>query len=287
MDMSVNGYSDSYLKENPAAISCVNIANSLVNILGGLESFLSEIGPVLRKAVDEVIDMPRTQRFSLSQLEKTEKTYIGTKVEILIRHLLQVPKGKVLDLSVDGVELDVKNTIGTGWMIPKEAVNQHCLLIKINDKKGRFSIGVVFCSLDNITAGMNQDQKRSISPGNKAIFWIGKNVRMQENFFENLSPGVCAQLTELNVSGAEKIRRLCRLVPNTVIDRYIVECVANQKDPMKRLRKNGGARDSLEKEGILILTGAYDSEELKNLGFTDVNQDQFVAVNTRLLSLKS
>lgn len=287
MDMSVNGYSDSYLKENPAAISCVNIANSLVNILGGLESFLSEIGPVLRKAVDEVIDMPRTQRFSLSQLEKTEKTYIGTKVEILIRHLLQVPKGKVLDLSVDGVELDVKNTIGTGWMIPKEAVNQHCLLIKINDKKGRFSIGVVFCSLDNITAGMNQDQKRSISPGNKAIFWIGKNVRMQENFFENLSPGVCAQLTELNVSGAEKIRRLCRLVPNTVIDRYIVECVANQKDPMKRLRKNGGARDSLEKEGILILTGAYDSEELKNLGFTDVNQDQFVAVNTRLLRLKS
>ncbi|EHR40458.1 NaeI family type II restriction endonuclease [Alishewanella jeotgali] len=287
MDMSVNGYSDSYLKENPAAISCVNIANSLVNILGGLESFLSEVGPVLRKAVDEVIDMPRTQRFSLSQLEKTEKTYIGTKVEILIRHLLQVPKGKVLDLSVDGVELDVKNTIGTGWMIPKEAVNQHCLLIKINDKKGRFSIGVVFCSLDNITAGMNQDQKRSISPGNKAIFWIGKNVRMQENFFENLSPGVCAQLTELNVSGAEKIRRLCRLVPNTVIDRYIVECVANQKDPMKRLRKNGGARDSLEKEGILILTGAYDSEELKNLGFTDVNQDQFVAVNTRLLNLKS
>lgn len=287
MDMSVNGYSDSYLNENPAAISCVNIANSLVNILGGLESFLSEVGPVLRKAVDEVIDMPRTQRFSLSQLEKTEKTYIGTKVEILIRHLLQVPKGKVLDLSVDGVELDVKNTIGTGWMIPKEAVNQHCLLIKINDKKGRFSIGVVFCSLDNITAGMNQNQKRSISPGNKAIFWIGKNVRMQENFFENLSPGVCAQLTELNVSGAEKIRRLCRLVPNTVIDRYIVECVANQKDPMKRLRKNGGARDSLEKEGILILTGAYDSEELKNLGFTDVNQDQFVAVNTRLLNLKS
>lgn len=284
MDMRNSKYLNTYLELNPLAKESIEIANSLVALLGGLERFLDDVGPTLRNAVDEVIDMPRTQRFSLSQIEKTEKTYIGTKVEIVLRHLFKLPKGNILDLYIDGKELDVKNTIGTSWMIPKEAINQHCLLVKINDTKGLFSVGIVYCSIDNISTGMNQDKKRSISSGNKAILWIGKDVEMQANFFESLSPDICSQLTDPFASGAEKIRRLCRLVPNVVMNRYIVECVANQKDPMKRLRKNGGARDQLEKEGIFVLTGAYDSKTLENYGFENVGADEFVAVNPALLS---
>lgn len=273
-----------FLRINPDALDSVSIAKSLVELLGGVGGFLEDVGPTLRNAVDEVIDMPRTQRFSLSQIEKTEKTYIGTKVEIVLRHLFKLPKGDILDLSIGGKELDVKNTIGSSWMIPKEAINQHCLLVKINDTKGLFSVGIVYCSMDNISTGMNQDKKRSISSGNKAILWIGKDVEMQANFFESLSPEICYQLTDPFASGAEKIRRLCRLVPNVVMNRYIVECVATQKDPMKRLRKNGGARDQLEKEGILVLTGAYDSKILEDYGFANVGADEFVAVNPNLLS---
>src|SRR5687767_5744114 len=37
-------------------------------------------GASIRRALDEVIDGPRTGRWDVSQLEKTEKTYIGTKI---------------------------------------------------------------------------------------------------------------------------------------------------------------------------------------------------------------
>ena len=74
--------------------------------------------PLFRQAVDEVIDAPRTNRFTIGELEKTEKTYLGTKVEILLRDFLKLPKGKILDLSVDGVEVDIKNTMQRAWTIP-------------------------------------------------------------------------------------------------------------------------------------------------------------------------
>ena len=41
-----------------------------------------------------------------SELEKTEKTYIGTKVEILVRDFFRLPKG-ILDLTIDGLDVDV------------------------------------------------------------------------------------------------------------------------------------------------------------------------------------
>jgi len=39
----------------------------------------------LRRALDEVVDGMRTGRWSVDALEKTEKTYIGTKVEIPVQ----------------------------------------------------------------------------------------------------------------------------------------------------------------------------------------------------------
>lgn len=63
-----------------------------------------------RSAIDEVIDTARTRRFFFHDLEKTEKTYLGTKFEILLRDWLQVPKGVRLDLLIGGREVDVKST---------------------------------------------------------------------------------------------------------------------------------------------------------------------------------
>ncbi|MGI2857433.1 NaeI family type II restriction endonuclease [Shewanella algae] len=282
-DMRSIGYIDSYLQEHPNNLELVGIATSLIEQVGSVDQFLSLMGQSVRKAIDEVIDMPRTQRYSIEQLEKTEKTYIGTKVEILIRHNLSLPKGKQLDLSVNGHDVDVKNTIGSSWMIPQEAINQYCLLIQSNDKKGILSVGLVFCSLKTVSEGMNRDQKRSIGAGNNAIFWIGRKCTMPANFFEMLSPSVLNAIIDTKAKGAERVRRLCRLVPNTPFSRYIVECVAQQKDPMKRLRKNGGARDSLIKENIHILGAKYDREKLEKLGFTNLSEDDWVAVHPCLL----
>ena len=59
-------------------------------------------------------------------------------------------------------------------------------------------------------------------------------------------------------SGNERIAELFRVAQGVAVHRDIVQAVAQQKDYMKRLRKNGGARDTLADEGIAILSGKYD-----------------------------
>lgn len=85
---------------------------------GSRDKFEESIPGILRQAVDEVIDTRRSGRFVLDELQNSEKTYIGTKVEIVVRNYLRLPRGTVLDVVIDGVETDIKNTIGTSWMIP-------------------------------------------------------------------------------------------------------------------------------------------------------------------------
>ena len=92
---------------------------------------------LIRRAIDEVIDAPRTKRLVLSQCEKTEKTYLGTKIEILFRDAIGQPKGAFLDLDLGGVDADIKHSIGTAWMIPREALGKPCVLITENELTAR------------------------------------------------------------------------------------------------------------------------------------------------------
>ena len=83
----------------------------------------------IRQAIDEVIDGPWTGRFLFSELEKTEKTYIGTRIEIVVRAALGLERRGKLDTVVEGHELDVKWSASNSWMIPTEAVGELCLLL--------------------------------------------------------------------------------------------------------------------------------------------------------------
>ena len=48
-------------------------------------TFEQFFGGIVRRAIDEVIDGPRTGRWSMDQLTRTEKSYVGSKIEILLR----------------------------------------------------------------------------------------------------------------------------------------------------------------------------------------------------------
>lgn len=142
---------------------------------------------IIRKSLDEVIDGPRTGRKYLSELEKTEKTYIGTKVEILTRSLLNLQKGNKLDLMVGNQEVDVKFTIGSTWMIPMEAFNEICLLLYANEEKSTFGVGLLKMTPDNLTSRENRDKKLSVSAnGRKNITWLarGKMIQIDQNQIE-------------------------------------------------------------------------------------------------------
>ncbi|WP_205982647.1 NaeI family type II restriction endonuclease, partial [Pseudomonas viridiflava] len=93
----------------------------------------------------------RTGRFQIEQLEKTEKTYIGTKVEIVLRAELELERGRVLDNLICGHEVDTKCSIRAEWMIPREAVGQICLLVAGDDNLGTFVTGLLRMTEDVVT----------------------------------------------------------------------------------------------------------------------------------------
>ncbi|MCX6116743.1 MAG: NaeI family type II restriction endonuclease [Proteobacteria bacterium] len=150
--------------------------NKLLNQLSNCGDLATEIV----KAVIELIDPVRTSRKSISDLEKTEKTYIGTKVEIILRYKLGVIRGPTQDCIIDDVEFDVKCTVGQNWMIPREAVNHFCLVVKIDWVAQKISVGTFFAALENLSEGQNQDKKRTISKeGKSTIKWIYHNEPFQ------------------------------------------------------------------------------------------------------------
>jgi Restriction endonuclease NaeI len=121
--------------------------------------FGKQAAETLRRALDEVVDGMRTGRWAVSSLEKTEKTYVGTKVEILFKFDFDLADSPRLDFNIHGVDVDIKCTVLRDWMIPQEAVGELCLLVRIDDKRSKFWIGVVRCDPSKLRKGLNRDKK--------------------------------------------------------------------------------------------------------------------------------
>lgn len=262
-----------------AVVSPIVVA--ILEATGGQSGFDSHAPLLLRKAIDEVIDTPRTGRFLIEQTEKTEKTYLGTKVEILLRAWFGFPKGNVLDMSVKGAECDIKNTMYYNWSIPKENVGRPALLVKSNEKKGLYSIGVAVLHDAYLNPGKNQDQKRTMSAAGTAnIWWIAKDAVYPVNFWRIMT---AVQRTELMNAGGgtKKLARLFEMVQRRPISRSQVEDLARQHDYMKRLRANGGARDILRKKGIALLSGIYDQKAIKRLKLGLITREEFISIKPK------
>lgn len=244
---------------------------------GGLARIQQEVPQLIRRAIDEVIDAPRTGRQRLAQIEKTEKTYIGTKIEVLVRDFFGFPKG-LLDLDIDGQDVDIKNTIGNNWMIPNEAIGKPCILIAADETTAICQFGLIVCRLEYLSTGANRDAKRTISRDKFSnILWLLVNQPYPPNFWERVDPQAARRIM-LGNSGNERIIQLFREVQRQRVHRDIIAAVARQKDYMKRLRRNGGARDTLAREKIAVLSGHYDTGIIAQLGLGTIGPDEFIAV---------
>jgi len=280
LSLNKKSYLKEYLANHPANVALESIYSYFINFPNDDSDLEIIIGDILRSSLDEVIDMPRTNRFSLQELEKTEKTYIGTKVEIVFRDTFLLSKGDKLDLLVEGKEVDVKNTIGSNWTIPSEAVDEICVLLQTNDNKSSFCFGLIICRDRVLNQGRNRDGKRTISKsGKNEILWLVEDGKLPKNFFLHMDEELRKEIL-LPKGGATRLANLFRSFQNEIIARKLVECVARQKDYMKRVRGNGGARDILAPEGLMILWGGNleDKEKLKSLGFKGLTTEHFVCI---------
>lgn len=186
------------------------LERDLLNAVGGTALFEEKLRSFFRSAIDEVIDTARTGRFFFNDLEKTEKTYLGTKFEILLRDWLQVPHGVLLDLLIGEREVDVKSTTGggSGWMIPPEAVDQFCILLRVNESLAKCAVGIARARTDYLRAGENRDAKTSFSAaGTRNIWWLVSDFDYSPNFWSCIADDI----RQLIMNSGKGTRRLAAL----------------------------------------------------------------------------
>jgi hypothetical protein len=254
----------------------------LLMAVGGQAVFEEKLRSFFRSAIDEVIDTARTGRFFFRDLEKTEKTYLGTKFEILLRDWLQVPKGILLDLMIGGREVDVKSTTGggSGWMIPPEAIDQFCILLRVNETTAKCAFGLVRARPAYLRSGNNRDMKTSFSAaGTKNIWWLVSDFEYTPNFWTRISDEI-RQTIMSSGKGTKRLASLFELCVGMPVSRVQVAAVAAQDDFMKRLRKNGGARDILAPKGIALLYSETDRDLIRQLGLK-VGYREFISFQAK------
>jgi hypothetical protein len=254
------------------------LASEITARAGGAQALASSFSTMLRTCVDDVIMTPKTGRRAYEELEKTEKTYIGTRVEIELRALLDLPKGR-LDCVIRGHDVDIKNTMGTNWMIPTEAINAPCILVAADEASALCYLGLIVARPDYLTAGQNKDAKRTISAAGFAdILWLLREHPYPPNFWRTVPFDVVSRIFR-GRAGNHRMAALFREVQGRPIARDVVEAVAQQHDFMRRIRADGGkgTRDQLAHEGLLLLSGHYDADLIAALGLPHCSHSEFIS----------
>jgi hypothetical protein len=122
----------------------------------------------------------------------------------------------------------------------------------------RWSLGLVCATEERLNTGGNRDSKATLNEiGRKAIHWLWQRSQMPANVLLQIDPQMVRRMMAIR-SGASRIRELFRIAQKKIVGRAVVATVGQQKDYMKRVRANGGARTTLRGEGLLVL-GQYNS----------------------------
>lgn len=209
-----------------------------------------------REAFDYAYNGAKTGRYRPDQLSKTESAHIGSLVEINLRREFNsfIGDGQSMDYSIDGYDVDCKySKLPFGWSIPLETHNNYAMVCHASDTNSTWRLGFVYIDPSYLNAGRNRDQKTTLRKDARVhIKWAWYDAPLPQNTLLHLDPRDANKILSKK-SGQQRVNELFRMAQNVVIPRGVIETVAQQKDPMKRVRDNGGARPALRPEGIIIL----------------------------------
>lgn len=244
------------------------------------------VAAVLRDTIDQLLDGRRSGRWDYTQLHKTEKTHMGTLVEINLHREFDFADGDVTDYKIDNIDVDCKfsQRIG-GWEFGPEMVGQLCLVLWASDLESRWCAGVVRADQDVLRLVSNRDAKRRLTKeGVGRICWLWlEHGRLAQNLLLHMEPAKRERIMSAKSKRGPthvqaRLSQLCREVHGSILRRTTVETVGwGADDPLKRMRSNGGAREALRPEGLLVL-GHQDNDPrvAEALGLPVPHKGEFV-----------
>lgn len=234
-----------------------------------LDSTGDRVASVLRHTFDQLYDGQHTGRWNFDQLHKTEKTHMGTLVEINLHREFDFEDGDETDYRIAGVQVDCKYSMKPfGWMLPPEVIGEFALLVTANDAMSTWRAGLLQISPEVVRGTQNRDAKTMLSlEGRERIRWLWPDhAGLTPNLFHRLDSVTRdaifgAKSARGSQHGQARVNELFRRVHGKIVRRAELATVAQQDDFMKRARGNGGARTALQPEGILVL-GHQDNDPL-------------------------
>ncbi|MCA0331042.1 MAG: restriction endonuclease [Actinobacteria bacterium] len=244
------------------------------------------VARVLRDTLDQLYDGQHTGRWSFDQLHKTEKTHMGTLVEINLHREFDFGDGDATDYRIAGIEVDCKYSMFFGgWELPPESIDHLCLVVTANDNDSRWQAGLIRVRAEYLRGGANRDAKRQLKAADRGrIRWLRpEHGHLASNLFLLLSAEERERIFNAKARrgtkhGQARVNELFRTVQQRIVRRAELATVAQQDDFMKRARADGGARTNLQPEGILVL-GHQDSDPLvaRALGLPIPRKGELVA----------
>lgn len=232
----------------------------------GQPDYATRFGSAIRQALDEVIDTPRTERWSLEQCNDQEKAYVGVKLEHVIKAEFDLAAGAgpgLPDYEIDSVPVDCKwSKKWGGWQIPLEAVGHLCLLLWADDDTCEMAVGLIRIR-NEILVGGNRDSKRTIqSPEGRAqIRWlVERSPILPPNFLLHLDPIHRAAILDLP-GGDARAAELFKRCEGLILHRHTIESVGQQVDEGRRFR--GETKAALKAEGFEVHNGHWKAARLR------------------------
>lgn len=221
--------------------------------LKSLDPAGDRVASVLRDTFDQLYDGQHTGRWNFDDLHKTEKTHMGTLVEINLHREFNFQDGDTTDYRIAGLQVDCKYSMKSfGWMLPPEVMDEIALLVTANDEASTWQAGLLRVVPEATRTAQNRDAKTSISAaGRRGIRWLwSDHPGLAPNLFHQLDAETRDAIFEAragrgNQHGQARVNELFRRVHGRIVRRAELATVAQQDDFMKRARGNGGARTAL------------------------------------------
>lgn len=198
----------------------------------------------LRDSLDEALDGQRTGRWCYQHLMKTEKTYLGTAVEVNLTQEFNIGDGDDLDWRIADTDVDCKfsRDLG-GWEIPTEmyvcadhgdqsADRDHpALLTWMNDDTNEWAAGLLRITDDRLRwkrddggprkRAYNKDYKRKVSDSaREEIYWLWGGVHrdLPPNLLRHLPESTRDEILKVGSrSGQTRVDDLFRYVQDRLI----------------------------------------------------------------------
>jgi hypothetical protein len=213
------------------------------------------MGYAIREALDQIYDGQRTGRWDYTQLHKTEKTHVGTLVEIWLQREFEFADGEELDYRIAGVDVDCKWSLNLyDWEIPQEMYSRGdkiALVIWANEYTARWAAGLIRIGEQVLRPqGRQRDGKRRLNDrGRDRILWIHPGADLVKNTLLHIRDPGKLELIAYAAKGQTAVTNLFRELTGELVNRATVFTAAQQVDSGKRVRD---ARAKLAPEGIVI-----------------------------------